>query len=1086
MSTQFGGGSATGSGGRNADTRNDEGGCRADELRGLIERIAQQLSDSEERQSHTLERMLNRVEQLGAEARSNKSRVPEQYVPAFERIEDGVNMLADRIASIRDADETEYAPSPRTSMFISAEPEPVAATPTKPPITDNASQLKPTNAAPFALPSAAYVLEPVMANDETAWDEAAADALTSHYEETLGAAAERMPDPERAYDMSSKSRLAFNAAPAPASHHANGLHDDDRDWLDGRLIDIARRVEETLDTNKPEPVISTLDARFDQLESRFSEALSNLASHADVDGLRLIEAHITELTERFDEARHQLGRLDDIESTLHTIVDRLSDPRFDSALERGAEVSHNLEPLISSAVDQIAASFRENQSHVAPDLADLADAAAERIATRFADLGHGDSGNGEDVFAMRQLLEQFINERREGEEQTAAMLDTMQQAMIRVLDRVDALEVTHSRSSPQEYVREHVRFAADATAGAQRSADAAGAFADNARTMSDLEPRMAPATGYGPSHDDEDVSVRPFVAPHSPLSSETRSAASSPASIERLRQDFIADAQRAKVKAATNIVSPNADAAASPLGARPRVQISEPTPAAVPIGKGRKAAEAAVEPDKASITSSLRKPSRKLIVSAIVLMIAIPGIFLLMKKKAATPATGPAAIEKSEQPSDRGIVPIKPAATTPDNEPAPLAPASGAPNREAPIEKPAAAPAPQGAREVEIPQKATQAPAAPKASAPTTNAPAAGSKDDLFRSTPNTRTRGMGDEIESSDEVKIDRNSSLEDAIRNSATPPAGITVAKPARAPTLSQLERLEERQTTAHLSSQLGAAQVEAVPAALIPQFMREADPMAPPQAVTLQQVRANTDADPQAGIANSAMAENRRQALDLPPAAAGPLSLRLAAAKGDPSAEFEVGARFAEGKGIEQNFNEAQRWYQRSATRGFAQAQYRLATLFERGMGVKQDLARAKTWYQRAAEQGNVKAMHNLAVLSAGRAAKTPDYETASKWFQSAADHGLADSQFNLAVLFESGLGVGKDMGLAYKWFALAARQGDTEAVRRRDELEKSMQPADLAAGRRAIDTWRPKEANRLANDPLAAGEAWKSRAAAGGNI
>ena len=1104
MSTQFGGGSAAGSGGRNTDTRMDDGSCRADELRGLIERIAQQLTDAEQRQTYTLERMLTRVEQLGAEARSYKGRVPEQYVPAFERIEDGVNMLADRIASVRETDEAPYAPAVRAPMFAAAQPEPVAAEPSQPMASQITTQIEhkfaapaPAAPKPAAATSAAYVLEPVMANDEAAWDEAAADALTSHYEETLGAAVARVPDPELASVKSSQVPLALaSAGPASTSPSSIRFLDADRDWLDGRLIDIARRVEISLESIKPEPVISILDARFDQFQSSFSSALDNLASHADVEGLRLIEAHITELTERFEEARQQLGRLDGIEMTLQAVVDRLSDPRFDSALERGAEGTQDLEPLISSAVEQIAASFRESQNHAAPDLAGLADAAAERIASRFADMGQGDASSGEDVYAVRQLLEQFINERREGEEQTAAMLDTMQQAMIRMLDRVDALEVTNSKSTPQEYVREHVRFAAEATAGAQRTADAAGAFATKARSMSEPEPRQPAAHDFEPEQDAEEPSVRPFAAPRSPASSEARGAASSPASIERLRQDFIADAQRAKVKAAANIGNPLAGAAADQFASPGRVQITEPPPAAVAIGKGRKSADAAIETSASSVTSNLRKPSRKLLVSAIVLMIAIPGLFLLMKKKAAAPTAAPTAIEKSEQPSDRGIMPIKPAATTPVTETAPMAPAAAMPQRETPIEKsaPAAAPAttpsPQGAREIEIPQKATQAPAGQDAGAPTADAPAAGTKDDLFRTTPKTRTRGMSEEIEAPDEVKIDRNSSIEDAIRNSATPPAGITVAKPARAPTLSQLERLEERQATAHLSSQLGAAQVEAVPSALIPQFMRDGAPQstvqATPQTVSLHQARTTADAQSQAPLAKSAGSENRRQALDMPSAAVGPLSLRLAAAKGDPSAEFEVGARFAEGKGIEQNFNEAQRWYQRSATRGFAQAQYRLATLFERGMGVKQDLARAKTWYQRAAEQGNVKAMHNLAVLSAGRAAKTPDYATASRWFQSAADHGLADSQFNLAVLHESGLGVAKDMGLAYKWFALAAKQGDAEAIRRRDDLDKTMQPDELAASRRSIDSWRPKEANRLANDPLAAGEAWKSRAAAGGDI
>jgi len=126
-----------------------------------------------------------------------------------------------------------------------------------------------------------------------------------------------------------------------------------------------------------------------------------------------------------------------------------------------------------------------------------------------------------------------------------------------------------------------------------------------------------------------------------------------------------------------------------------------------------------------------------------------------------------------------------------------------------------------------------------------------------------------------------------------------------------------------------------------------------------------------------------EGRTVPQEMPPALIGPTSLRLAAAEGDPSAEFEVAARFAEGKGIRQDFKQAARWYQRSASQGFALAQYRLGTLYERGLAVSADLARARVWYARAAELGNVKAMHNLAVLSAGRDRSTPDYTTAAHW-------------------------------------------------------------------------------------------------------
>jgi localization factor PodJL len=212
-------------------------------------------------------------------------------------------------------------------------------------------------------------------------------------------------------------------------------------------------------------------------------------------------------------------------------------------------------------------------------------------------------------------------------------------------------------------------------------------------------------------------------------------------------------------------------------------------------------------------------------------------------------------------------------------------------------------------------------------------------------------------------------------------------------------------------------------------------------------------------------------------LPPATVGPFSLRMAAAQGEPSAQFEVATRLAEGKGTDQDLKAATQWYLRSATSGFAMAQFRLGTLFERGVSVKTDLARAKVWYARAAAQGNVKAMHNLAVLISGRGGVEPDYATAAKWFAEAADRGLADSQYNLAVLYENGLGVAKDDKIAYKWLLLAAKSGDQEAESRRDALKKRLSEGVRTAAEATAQSWLAKPADPMANDSRVAGQAWR---------
>ncbi|QIP06296.1 tetratricopeptide repeat protein [Bradyrhizobium symbiodeficiens] len=191
-------------------------------------------------------------------------------------------------------------------------------------------------------------------------------------------------------------------------------------------------------------------------------------------------------------------------------------------------------------------------------------------------------------------------------------------------------------------------------------------------------------------------------------------------------------------------------------------------------------------------------------------------------------------------------------------------------------------------------------------------------------------------------------------------------------------------------------------------------------------------------------------------LPDGIGGPL-LRTAAMKGDATAAYEIGLRFAEGKGVATNYDEAAKWYDRAAQAGVIPATFRLGTLYEKGLGVKKDADIARRYYTQAAERGNAKAMHNLAVLDADGGGRGANYKSAAQWFRKAADRGVADSQFNLGILYARGIGVEQNLAESYKWFSLAAAQGDTDASGKRDDVAKRLDPQSLAAAKLAIQTF-----------------------------
>jgi localization factor PodJL len=194
-------------------------------------------------------------------------------------------------------------------------------------------------------------------------------------------------------------------------------------------------------------------------------------------------------------------------------------------------------------------------------------------------------------------------------------------------------------------------------------------------------------------------------------------------------------------------------------------------------------------------------------------------------------------------------------------------------------------------------------------------------------------------------------------------------------------------------------------------------------------------------------------------LPDAIGGPV-LRTAALNGDPTAAYEIGVRFADGRGIAANFDEAAKWLDRAARAGIVPAIFRLGTLYEKGLAVTKDVDIARRYYLQAAERGNAKAMHNLAVLDADGGGKGANYKSAAQWFRKAADRGVADSQYNLGILYARGIGVEQNLAESFKWFSLAAAQGDVDSGRKRDDIAKRLDAQSLAAATLAIQTFTPE--------------------------
>jgi localization factor PodJL len=928
----------------NGDGRAAPEGTGAD-LKDMLTEVIHRISDSERRNGDLLRQMQDRLETLGADARSARAGVPDAYLPGFDRIEDGLSLLAKRICETYATRGSTFVPSAvldRSEIAI-GHLETTAATAPAPVYVPAAPRAGvqmdgPGISAPFGSVGATdhpHALRSSAPGGFVARNTKVAPHIDTFdvVESLPGNPTEPWsPDQVAALSTLYSTREALFTDPiAFAETHSAGLDTPttyvaptgpgfDRDWLDSRLAAVATRIEHSLNAARPDAALTSMDRRLEQFEDQFNDAIRGLATKADVAGLAQIEHQITDLTGQFDAARAELARLDGLEQQLNGIVEQVSDARLGAFVERLPTAAASVQPRADVELHSVAIA--------------AAEAAAARVATNQRD------GRVDDVHAM---LSDFVQERRHSDEQTANVLDTLQQAMLRMLDRVDQIEGGPVRQTAPHDPHEMY----DTPALAAHVPPAAP----------DAYYRPAQSEAYQPTH-----AAEPVVDQRVEMQQSVQRAA-------------MAQREKLKAQAAANVA-----AAASP---------------------------ATVSPGARSAKPAVKTAPKRLMVSGLALAVVIAGsagaMLALMPRDqglvVAAPAPGGAL------PSDPKTV-----AGGQDMKPKPMSASGGAT---------------AGAVSAPVPVRPIGTSAAPM---------------------PETVTDDIG---QASVAPEIDRAPGLNQARSNIAT--TAVTTPGPVKGMLIQSSPE-----------AALGSAQSAVLDGT---QVMKIA---ATPSDVTGQA------ADPQAPVA-----AGQTRALELPPATVGPLSLRLAAAQGDASAEFEVASRLAEGKGTDQNIPEAVRWYQRSATKGFAQAQYRLGTFFERGLGMKADPARAKAWYQRAADQGNVKAMHNLAVLAAGRAAESPDYKTAAQWFTQAAGYGLADSQFNLAVLTESGLGVEKDMVQAAMWFTLAARSGDKEAIRRAGLMKSKMDKTDLAAADHLVKSWQALTPDKLANDAKFAGEAWKSR-------
>lgn len=164
---------------------------------------------------------------------------------------------------------------------------------------------------------------------------------------------------------------------------------------------------------------------------------------------------------------------------------------------------------------------------------------------------------------------------------------------------------------------------------------------------------------------------------------------------------------------------------------------------------------------------------------------------------------------------------------------------------------------------------------------------------------------------------------------------------------------------------------------------------------------------------------------------------------------------------------DYTTAMRGFRVLAEQGAAEAQFNLGAMYATGQGMPQDfrvleLARVEAvkWYRKAAEQGLAGAQYSLGLVYDYGQGAAQDYVEAVKWYRMASEQGHASAQTNLGVMYSRGSGLPQDYVQAHMWFSLAAKLGEINAAANRDAISRRMTPDQISEAEKLTGEWEPK--------------------------
>ncbi|MDE7414002.1 MAG: protein kinase [Muribaculaceae bacterium] len=146
-----------------------------------------------------------------------------------------------------------------------------------------------------------------------------------------------------------------------------------------------------------------------------------------------------------------------------------------------------------------------------------------------------------------------------------------------------------------------------------------------------------------------------------------------------------------------------------------------------------------------------------------------------------------------------------------------------------------------------------------------------------------------------------------------------------------------------------------------------------------------------------------------------------IKKAAEQGNEVAIEEMGYKYYEGLGVEQNYGEAMKWLKLAAEKGKTSAYSSVGIMYRDGEGVEKDFSKAEEYFLKGAIAGNSYSAYLLGRLY-GHYMNPPQVEKSLQWYQKASDMGSYRATEFLKTAYSEGdsrLGISPDSLLAVKY-------------------------------------------------------------------